>query len=57
MRQAKKPAGATCRGLRGTAKPLLANFVLVQFLGLCPFMGVSNKLDTAIGMSAAQLSY
>lgn len=29
------------------------NFVLVQFLGLCPFMGVSNKLDTAIGMSAA----
>lgn len=29
------------------------NFVLVQFLGLCPFMGVSNKLETAIGMSAA----
>lgn len=29
------------------------NFVLVQFLGLCPFMGVSNKLDSAIGMSAA----
>merc|ERR1712054_667719 len=32
---------------------LVNNFVLVQFLGLCPFMGVSNKLDTAIGMSAA----
>ncbi|RYZ83976.1 MAG: electron transport complex subunit RsxA, partial [Moraxellaceae bacterium] len=25
------------------------NFVLVQFLGLCPFMGVSNKLESAIG--------
>jgi len=32
---------------------LVNNFVLVQFLGLCPFMGVSNKLDTVIGMSAA----
>ncbi|RUO78820.1 electron transport complex subunit RsxA [Idiomarina tyrosinivorans] len=32
---------------------LVNNFVLVKFLGLCPFMGVSNKLDTAIGMSAA----
>lgn len=32
---------------------LVNNFVLVQFLGLCPFMGVSNKLDTAIGMSSA----
>ncbi len=31
---------------------LVNNFVLVKFLGLCPFMGVSNKLDTAIGMSA-----
>ncbi len=32
---------------------LVNNFVLVQFLGLCPFMGVSNKLETAIGMSVA----
>lgn len=32
---------------------LVNNFVLVKFLGLCPFMGVSNKLDTAIGMSVA----
>ena len=32
---------------------LVNNFVLVQFLGLCPFMGVSNKLETAMGMSAA----
>ena len=32
---------------------LVNNFVLVQFLGLCPFMGVSNKLETALGMSLA----
>lgn len=32
---------------------LVNNFVLVQFLGLCPFLGVSNKLETAIGMSLA----
>jgi electron transport complex protein RnfA len=32
---------------------LVNNFVLVKFLGLCPFMGVSNKLDTAIGMCLA----
>jgi Na+-translocating ferredoxin:NAD+ oxidoreductase subunit A len=29
------------------------NFVLVKFLGLCPFMGVSNKTESAIGMSIA----
>lgn len=32
---------------------LVNNFVLVQFLGLCPFMGVSNRLETAMGMGAA----
>ena len=32
---------------------LVNNFVLVQFLGLCPFMGVSNKLETAMGMAFA----
>lgn len=32
---------------------LVNNFVLVKFLGLCPFMGVSNKIETAIGMSLA----
>ena len=32
---------------------LVNNFVLVQFLGLCTFMGVSGKLETAIGMSMA----
>ncbi|MDD3404650.1 MAG: electron transport complex subunit RsxA [Sphingobacteriia bacterium] len=29
------------------------NIVLSQFLGICPFLGVSKKLDTAIGMSGA----
>ncbi|MBQ9066017.1 MAG: RnfABCDGE type electron transport complex subunit A [Clostridia bacterium] len=29
------------------------NFVLQQFLGICPFLGVSKKRDTAVGMSAA----
>ena len=29
------------------------NIVLAQFLGVCPFMGVSNKLSTATGMSGA----
>jgi electron transport complex protein RnfA len=32
---------------------LVNNFVLVKFLGLCPFMGVSKKVETAIGMSFA----
>ena len=32
---------------------LVNNFVLVQFLGLCPFMGVSRKLESAIGMGFA----
>lgn len=35
----------------GTA--LVNNVVLVKFLGLCPFMGVSNKLDSALGMGFA----
>ena len=32
---------------------LVNNFVLVKFLGLCPFMGVSRKLETATGMGLA----
>ncbi|MCW8903147.1 MULTISPECIES: electron transport complex subunit RsxA [Sedimenticola] len=32
---------------------LVNNFVLVKFLGLCPFMGVSKKLETAVGMGMA----
>lgn len=29
------------------------NIVLTQFLGICPFLGVSKKIDTALGMSGA----
>jgi len=32
---------------------LVNNFVLVQFLGLCPFMGVSRKFESALGMCLA----
>ena len=32
---------------------LVNNYVLVQFLGICPFLGVSKKLDSAVGMSLA----
>ena len=40
-------------GLILVSTVLANNFVLVRFLGLCPFMGVSNKLEGAIGMSVA----
>jgi Na+-translocating ferredoxin:NAD+ oxidoreductase subunit A len=36
-----------------TSAILVNNFVLSQFLGLCPFMGTSNKLDTAYSMALA----
>ena len=32
---------------------LVNNFVLVKFLGICPFLGVSRRLDSACGMGAA----
>jgi electron transport complex protein RnfA len=32
---------------------LVSNIVLAQFLGICPFLGVSGKVSTSIGMSAA----
>ncbi len=32
---------------------LVNNFVLVKFLGICPFFGVSKKFDSAVGMGAA----
>ena len=32
---------------------LVNNYVLAQFLGSCPFLGVSKKLDSAVGMGAA----
>lgn len=32
---------------------LVNNFVLARFLGICPFLGMSKKVETAVGMSAA----
>ena len=32
---------------------LVNNFIFAQFLGICPFMGVSKKTDTALGMGLA----
>ncbi|MDE7389672.1 MAG: RnfABCDGE type electron transport complex subunit A [Lachnospiraceae bacterium] len=32
---------------------LTENYILVKFFGICPFLGVSKKLNTALGMSAA----
>ena len=37
--------------LLGTA--LVNNVILVRFLGLCPFLGVSSRLETALGMGLA----
>ncbi len=34
---------------------LVNNIILVQFLGICPFLGVSSKVDTALGMGVAVL--
>ncbi len=36
-----------------TGAVLVNNYVLAQFLGICPFLGVSKKLDSAVGMSIA----
>ncbi|MEG0767496.1 MAG: Rnf-Nqr domain containing protein, partial [Clostridia bacterium] len=32
---------------------LVNNFVMSRFLGICPFLGVSRKLETALGMGIA----
>ncbi|MDP2786896.1 MAG: Rnf-Nqr domain containing protein, partial [Pseudomonadota bacterium] len=32
---------------------IVNNVVLVKFLGLCPFMGISKKVDTAVSMGLA----
>ena len=32
---------------------LANNYVLAQFLGICPFLGVSKKMDSAVGMGGA----
>lgn len=45
------PVGELALILLGTV--LVNNFVLVQFLGLCPFMGVSRRVDSALGMGVA----
>ena len=37
----------------GIGAALVNNVVLSQFLGLCPFLGVSKKIDTAAGMGGA----
>ena len=36
---------------------LVNNFIVAQFLGICPFMGVSKKVETASGMGIACLLY
>ena len=41
--------------LAAAAAALVNNVVLSRFLGLCPFLGVSKKTETALGMSAAVL--
>ena len=35
---------------------LVNNYVLVQFLGICPFLGVSKKLDSSVGMGMAVIA-
>ena len=40
-------------GLIFVAAVLVNNFVLTQFLGLCPFVGVTGRLDNALAMGAA----
>ena len=39
--------------VRSIGAILIENFVLVQFLGICPFLGVSKKVETAVGMGFA----
>ena len=36
---------------------LVNNYVLAQFLGICPFLGVSKKLDSAVGMGTCNCRY
>ncbi len=40
-------------GLLFVSSVLVNNFVLARFLGICPFLGVSKKIETAVGMSMA----
>jgi len=52
---AAEPQGISFRLLLGIilAGILTGNYVLSRFLGCCPFLGVSKKIDTALGMSVA----
>ena len=36
---------------------LVNNFVLSQFMGICPFLGVSKKVETAAGMGAVSYTH
>ena len=36
---------------------LANNFIFAQFLGICPFLGVSKKVDTAVGMGIAVMQW
>jgi electron transport complex protein RnfA len=36
---------------------LVNNFVLTRFLGICPFLGVSRRTETALGMGMAVISF
>ncbi len=59
--RASPVADARCTTLRAMSDlalllfgaALVNNFVLAKFLGLCPFMGVSQRLDSALGLSLA----
>ena len=46
-------AGVAELGLLFVASVLVNNFVLSRFLGICPFLGVSKKIETALGMGLA----
>ena len=35
---------------------LVNNYVLVKFYGICPFLGVSKKLDSSVGMSGETIA-
>ena len=36
---------------------LINNFIMSQFLGCCPFFGVSKKIDTAVGMGTVSYTH
>ena len=46
-------AGATKLLLIAFSMIFTENYVLVQFIAICPFLGVSKKIDSSVGMSGA----